>query len=165
MSSLPGGWQHERNIAARRGSEDVSTPNQFQQDYKSTLQRWVYIQHLYRNLSLTPAASINSLQKKGSKSRVHQSSRSKLAASTSIRRPKRASSPDTNQSPETDSPSSYQPSRTLTLANTNHALGILSLSLTFSVHDAVNRAADTEIRRRLDDEWQVARAFAEVVDL
>ena len=123
-----------------------------------------YIQHLYRKLRLQPLIPYLDISLKVQNHRFINS-HLKLAPSASIRRTKRTGSPNTNQSPESNSPSSNQPSRSLALADTNHALGILGLSLAFRVHDAVDRATNTEIRRWLDDKWQAACCFPEVVDL
>jgi hypothetical protein len=126
-----------------------------------------YIQHLYRTFAWHHS-HLEAPPKKSVKSRhssTQTSNHLKLAPSASIRRPKRPSSPNTDQTPEPNSPSSNQSSRSLTLANTNHTLGILGLSLAFRVHDAVNRPADAQVRRWLDDKRQVARTFSEVVDL
>ena len=126
-----------------------------------------YIQHLYRNLrSHHSHLAVSQKSSKITKFiNTAQSAHLKLAPSAPIRRPKRPSSPNTNQSPEPNSPPSNQTSRSLTLTDANHALGILSFSLALRVHDTVYRAANTKIRRRLDDKWQIARVFPKVAYL
>jgi hypothetical protein len=116
---------------------------------------WVYTASTTRS----PSGISNQVRSKANKQHL------KLATSALIRRPKRASSPDADQTPETDSPASDQTSRALALANADHALGVLGLSLTLRVHDAVDSAADAEVWRRFDDQREITRAFSEIVDL
>ena len=87
--------------------------------------------------------------------RMLQCPRLKLAPPTLVRRPQRPSTPNTNQAPEANSPSSDQTRRALTLADADHALCVFGLGLAFRVQNAVNRTADTEIRRRLNNKWEI----------
>ena len=128
---------------------------------------WVYTTTLIQKPSLASLTSRPPPKKapRSQSSSTQSTTNLKLASSTPIRRAKRSSSPNSNQSPEPNPPSSDQPSRSLTLADANHALGIFSLGLAFRVHDAVDCSANTEIRRRFDDERQIACALAQIVHL
>ena len=145
------------------GGQKCSTQKSFHKMINYTTELGIY--NTYTEPSLVPITSkILPLECETTKV-ISTTSHLKLTPSASIRRPKRTSSPNTNQSPEPNSPSSDQPSRSLALADANHALGILGLGLALRVHDAVDRATNAKIRRWFDDERQVACGFAEVVDL
>lgn len=128
-------WFDQVKKESRSKIGEIFDKKVFRQDYRTT-ELGIYTLH-------TKLARTHARRHRQTQSATSQVYRNlELAPSTFVRRPKRTSTPHANQPPEPYSPASDQPSRSLTLADADHALGIFSLCLAFRVHDAVDGAAN-----------------------